>query len=179
MTLPDQLLALPCLQSKSLLTTASSVRLLRALPSLISKYCEGALGVVDKCAADTLGRIVRTVTHCKFEASDAAGDEVVLMKIVQVCTSILFLPRLRRLRLGRFSRQSCSAKQVHSYPTPLSVRLLKQACRCVSKCDLRVEIMLSFTLVCGILCSLELLRRYAEQSLFTMLTRIFSRYRQS
>ena len=35
-------------------------------------------------AAEAVGRVCRVVTRCRFERTDIAGDEVVLVRILQV-----------------------------------------------------------------------------------------------
>jgi len=44
----------------------------------------GVIAADPANAAEAMARVADAVTHCKFEASDAVSDEVVLMKILQV-----------------------------------------------------------------------------------------------
>ena len=83
--------------------------------------------------ADAMARIADAVTHCKFEASDAVSDEVVLMNILQVHTRaraagtgagrrrapnsgvllppiVFFLSVPRHAALSRYSRHVCWAR---------------------------------------------------------------------
>ncbi len=64
-----------------------------ALSSVFKLVSLGVLHPGVARANDALHLLVDAVTHCRFEATDPASDEVVLMKILQVRLPALMGPR--------------------------------------------------------------------------------------
>lgn len=55
--------------------------------SSMDKFLKSLITVDSTNAARAMALIAEAVTHCRFEATDYASDEVVLMKILQVLLS--------------------------------------------------------------------------------------------
>jgi len=56
-----------------------------ALSSINKFLSYGLIDMSSPCAASGIENIADAVTHAKFVGTDLANDEVVLMKILQVC----------------------------------------------------------------------------------------------
>eukprot|EP00899_Mesostigma_viride_P015080 jgi/Mesvir1/23573/Mv18269-RA.2 len=68
-----------------------------ALSAVYKVLTYGLIGPTTPCAAEVMHLIADATTHCLFEATDTASDEVVLMKILQVLLALLKCPTGRLL----------------------------------------------------------------------------------
>lgn len=55
-----------------------------SLSALHSFFVCGLISPTSRCLDAALVELSSTLSHCKFEASDSSGDEVVLLKIITV-----------------------------------------------------------------------------------------------